>query len=150
MPKRPKHSPRRRAAVAKGYRSALEADVAVQLEEAGVEFDYEKSRLPYNPQTKHYTPDFELENGLIIEVKGRLTSADRQKHLRLKEQHPDLDIVFLFQVDNKLNSKSQTRYSDWCDRNGFDYAFKEVPERWYKYTKKDSAEDAKDDRHGDG
>ncbi len=57
---------------------------------------------------------------------------DRTKHLLIKQQHPDKDIRFLFKVDNKINKASETRYSDWCEKHGFLYAFGEVPEEWLK------------------
>jgi N-acetylmuramoyl-L-alanine amidase len=38
-----------------------------------------------------------LPNGIIIESKGRFLTADRQKHLLIKQQHPQLDIRFVFQ-----------------------------------------------------
>jgi hypothetical protein len=122
---------KRKKAKAAGFRSGLEQLVAGWLDEQGTEWEYESMRLPY--VTNHfYKPDFILPNGVIIEVKGRFTGKDRSKHLTVKKQHPELDIRFLFQTDNTLSPASTTRYSDWCEKNGFLYAFMEVPEEWCK------------------
>ena len=43
-------------------------------------------------------------------------------------------------VVNKLNKNSQTRYSDWCKRNGFPYAIMNVPYHWI-YPDKRSKEE---------
>jgi hypothetical protein len=93
---------------------------------------YEPHYVPYvePAKSKRYTPDFVLEGGIIIEAKGRFTAYDRAKHLLLKAQHPELDIRLVFQYDNKLSSKSKTRYSDWCNKHDIKYAIREVPEEW--------------------
>lgn len=108
--------------------------MAEHLEGKGIRYEYEpkESKMPYTPKTRVYLPDFVLPNGVILESKGRLTSDDRVKHLLLKEQHPDADIRFVFKVDNKLSPKSPTRYSEWCEKNGFPYCFigDGVPDEW--------------------
>jgi hypothetical protein len=85
------------------------------------------------PASEHtYNPDFKLPNGIIIETKGRFVIADRKKHLLVKQQHPELDIRFVFtNSKNKINKKSKTTYADWCEKNGFKYADKEIPEEWF-------------------
>lgn len=95
-----------------------------------VYWEYEPFNIAYEVKPKRYTPDFVLPNGVIIEAKGRFTGADRVKHLTLKKQKPDLDIRFVFQYDNKLSKNSKIRYSTWCEKNGFLYAIREVPEEW--------------------
>ena len=81
---------------------------------------------------RKYTPDFVLlNNSIIIESKGRFITADRQKHLMIKEQYPDLDIRFVFSNSKaKLSKLSQTTYGMWCDKHGFLYADKEIPSTW--------------------
>lgn len=118
-----------------GYRSGLEVTVAQQLEEAGIESDYESVKIKYMQPSKirTYTPDFPLPNGIIIETKGRFTTADRQKHLLIQEQYPELDIRFVFSnPNNKINKNSKTTYAMWCEKNGFMYAKKTIPEEWLK------------------
>ena len=120
-------------AIAAGYRSGLEEKVGKQLEDSGVEVRYEAFKVPYTvPATKHrYTPDYELPNGIVIETKGRFMAADRKKHVLIKKQHPDLDIRFVFSNPYaKLRKGSPTTYADWCDKNGFKWAAKWIPEEW--------------------
>jgi len=115
-----------------GYRSGLEEKVAAQLDGLSVSYQYEKVKLKYVVnETRTYTPDFLLPNGIIIESKGRFVAADRKKHLLVKQQHPDLDIRFVFSNSMaKINKGSKTTYGDWCDKHGFKYADKLIPEDW--------------------
>lgn len=116
-----------------GYRSGLEEKVGTELEQAGVKAEYEPFRIPYTiPESKHhYTPDYVLPNGIIIETKGRFMAADRKKHTLIQKQHPGLDIRFVFGNPNaKLRKGSPTTYADWCEKNGFKYAGKSVPTEW--------------------
>jgi hypothetical protein len=73
------------------------------------------------PASQHkYTPDFKLREGIYIEGKGRLLPSERKKHLLVKEQNPDVEIVFFFENANKpIYKGSSTTYGDWCDKNGF-------------------------------
>jgi len=126
---------KRAVALKHGFRSGLEEDVSKALTEAGVKFTYEEMKIKYvQPATeRQYTPDFELENGIIVETKGRFLVADRKKHLLIKRQHPHLDIRFVFSNSKqKITKGSRTSYADWCIKNGFLYADKEVPEHWLK------------------
>lgn len=118
-----------------GFRSGLEASIGKALSEMGVPYLFESSVILYvKPVTKHrYTPDFFLENYIIIESKGRFLPADRKKHLLIKQQHPDLDIRFVFSNSkSRLNKTSTTTYAMWCEKNGFMYANKMIPEEWIK------------------
>ena len=66
--------------------------------------------------------DFILPNGIIIEAKGQFVSSDRSKHKLIKEQHPDLDIRFVFSNSRtRIGKKSKTTYAMWCDRFGFNF-----------------------------
>ena len=132
MRPRRKPSKRRKDAISQGYRSGLELDVAEALERDGcTDFEYETWVIEYD-RPQQYKPDFILPNGIIIEAKGRFESKDRTKHLLVREQHPDLDIRFVFAQDNPLNKGSKSRYSDWCQKHGFQYAFLKVPKEWLK------------------
>ena len=134
MRRRPRHTQTRRRAKEAGFRSGFEQAVALQLEAAGADFEYEPKdkRIEYQNKPSKDLPDFVLPNGVLIEVKGRFTGADRAKHLLIQAQHPELDIRFVFQRDNTLSKVSKTRYSDWCDKHGFQYCFVTVPEEWYE------------------
>lgn len=122
--------------IREGYRSGLEEQIAAQLETAGVAAKYEDpdSRIEYEVnETRRYTPDFILPNGIIIETKGRFVTADRKKHKLIKEQHPDLDIRFVFSNSRARISKiSTTTYGMWCEKLGIPYADKRIPEAWLK------------------
>lgn len=116
-----------------GYRSGLEELVAAQLAAAGIVFEYEAVRLGFTPPTKRktYKPDFILPNGIVIETKGRFVTADRQKHRALKEEHPNLDIRFVFSRSRQfISKKSTTSYGDWCNRYQFLYADRLIPTEW--------------------
>lgn len=128
MSRRPKVSPE-----ARGYRSGLEGRVAQQLETLGIKVEYEAYKIPYViPESSHkYSPDFVLPNGIIVETKGRFVLADRKKHLLLQSQRPELDIRFVFSNSSaKINKGSHTSYADWCNKYGFIFADKLIPESW--------------------
>ena len=115
------------------YRSKFEEEIAKKLK--GTRAKYERLILPYY-KLHTYKPDWVLPNGIIIEAKGRFTAHDRAKHLLIQKQHPILDIRFVFKYDNKLHRESKTRYSVWCVKHNFKYAFLEVPKSWIKEKKK--------------
>lgn len=118
-----------------GFRSGLEEKVAEFLTSNGVKFTFETMKVPYvKPETKHtYSPDFILDNGIIIETKGRWLLDDRKKHLLIRKQHPNLDIRILFQnAHSKISKGSKTSYADFCDKHGIKYAHRTIPEEWLK------------------
>lgn len=117
------------------FRSGLERQNARRLIAAGVPLRYEDERIRYLKPAKNatYTPDFILPNGIIVETKGRFLTADRQKHLLIKDQHPELDIRFVFSSSRtKISKTSKTTYAMWCESKGFLYADKFIPEEWYQ------------------
>lgn len=125
-------SERRRHAIKNGYRSGLEDDIAKDLRDRGVNFEYEKLKVQWQLlENKTYTPDFKLPNGIIIESKGRFVQADRKKHLVIQDQHPFLDIRFVFSNSrSKLYKGAKSTYGDWCNKHGFLYADKRIPDEW--------------------
>tara|TARA_R110001592_G_scaffold54612_3_gene167029 strand:- start:124 stop:519 length:396 start_codon:yes stop_codon:yes gene_type:complete len=127
-------SERRQHAIRNGYRSGLEDDISVDLKDRGVSFEYETLKIKWTLlENKTYTPDFILTNGIIVESKGRFVAADRKKHLKVKEQHPNLDIRFVFSNSRgKLSKGAKSTYGDWCDKHGFTYADKRIPDEWLK------------------
>jgi len=121
----------RQSALKAGFRSGLEQDNAKLLERHNIGFQYEKLKLPYVTKPHVYTPDFQMDNGIIIETKGRFLPSDRTKHLLIKKQHPDLDIRFVFSHSGqKLSKMSKQTYGGWCDKNGFLNADKLIPVSW--------------------
>ena len=116
-----------------GFRSGLEERIAEQLDKAGVDYTYEEVKVKYiKPASQHvYTPDFVLANGIIVETKGRFLMADRQKHILVKRHNPTLDIRFVFSNSNaRISKTSRTTYASWCEKNGFLFADKTIPEEW--------------------
>lgn len=116
-----------------GYRSGLEEKIAADLARAGHEVQFETLKIPFiQPvRPRHYTPDFPLKNGIIVETKGRFITDDRTKHKLIKAQHPDLDIRFVFSNSRtKLSKGSPTTYGMWCAQYGFLYADKTIPQEW--------------------
>lgn len=118
-----------------GFRSGLEEDTAKYLVARGINPHYEEKVIEYvKPERKaKYTPDFPLDNGIIVETKGRFLTEDRQKHLLIKKQHPNLDIRFVFSNPNaRISKTSSTTYAMWCVKHDFKYAAKTIPDEWLK------------------
>lgn len=117
-----------------GFKSGLEETISIQIESKGIKVEYETEKVNYTiPASSHtYNPDFKLPNGIRVETKGRFVLTDRKKHLLVKEQNPTLDIRFVFTNSrNKINKKSKTTYADWCEKHGFKYADKVIPDEWF-------------------
>ena len=124
--------------MAKRYRSQLEANFARNLRERKIASLYEQDKIQYIPKPRTYTPDFYIKEGdFYVETKGRFFATDRTKHLLIKEQHPDIDIRFVFlNAKNRLDKRSRTTYAQWCEKNGFLYSEKRMPEEWMKVKTK--------------
>jgi hypothetical protein len=115
-----------------GFRSGLEETIAAQLKSAGIDPKFETLKLPYRVEKNHtYTPDFPVGKRIIIETKGRFQTADRMKMLEVKKQHPEYEFRFIFNNSkSKISKVSATTYGKWCEKNGFKYADKVVPQEW--------------------
>lgn len=117
------------------YKSLLEVKYAKELAKVKhVSITYETVRLPYTLK-RYYLPDFvcRKDSGEVffIEVKGYFRGSDRAKLKAVREAHPEADVRLLFAANNKINAKSTMRYSDWCEKNNFKYAIKEMPKDWF-------------------
>jgi hypothetical protein len=121
-----------RAIRGRKYRSRLEASVAKKAQASRISLEYEPFTVAFvQPAKKRkYNPDFVLANGILIEVKGRLTREDRVKMILVRDQNPQLDIRFVFKEDGWLTKTKTTRYSEWCKNNNFKYAFERIPIQW--------------------
>jgi hypothetical protein len=119
------------------YRSKAEKEFANVLADAKINFTYEPNRIPY-VISKTYLPDFYLvDYGFYIEFKGYFKPSDRTKHKLIKEQHPLIDIRFVFMDANKkLNKTSKTSYGFWCDQHDFEWAENKIPDEWLTKKKK--------------
>lgn len=112
-------------------RSGFERALAHQLKQAKCSFEYETMKLPY--VIAHvYNPDFILDNGIIIEAKGRFMKGDTAKMKAVKAAHPDLDIRFVFMDAQKKISGQKTTHAQWAERHGFPWASERIPQEWLK------------------
>lgn len=123
------------------FRSKSEEKIYNLLKEKNIPCEYEKGKIEYEwSENKTYVPDFFLlENGIILEVKGRFKLEDRKKHLFIRKQKPELDIRFIF--DNpkaKLYKGGKMTNGSWCDKYKFKYSSlrEGVPEEWINERKR--------------
>ena len=116
------------------YRSGLEKEVAAYLRKTQKKVRYEVLKVEWEDlRYRTYTPDFVLDNGIIIETKGIFDSDDRRKHREIQRQHPELDIRFVFSnAKAKLYKGAKSRYFNWCEQHKFQWANRVIPEDWLK------------------
>ena len=140
------HTVSTKPALSRRYRSGLEEKLAKQLDEAGVEYEYESTKIPYTVPAREakYIPDFPIPGtNILIEAKGhwgggrfggikQASAEQRQKMLLLKEQHPHLDIRVVYErASTKIYPGSPTTNAQWAETHGFMWADKgTVPESW--------------------
>ena len=108
----------------KKRRSKLELRFEEILKELEVEYGYEVTKIPYKvPESNHhYTVDWSIQNGLLIETKGYLSDhTERRKYVLLKEQHPGLDLRFVFDNPNKLCGGTKMTHAKWAEKYEFKY-----------------------------
>lgn len=114
------------------YRSGLEDRLVEFLSGIQKEVRYEKLKIEWEDlRYRTYTPDFLLDNGIIIEAKGQFDSEDRHKLKCVRRQHPELDIRFVFSNSRaKLYKGAKSTYADWCDKNKFKWSHRTIPNEW--------------------
>ena len=101
-----------------------------------MDFEYESETMKYVQPAKArvYNPDFIITRNdghkIYVEVKGILSSMEREKFLNILNSNPDKDIRILLVRDNLLSRTSKTRYSMWCAAKGVKYAVKSIPDEW--------------------
>ena len=116
------------------YRSKLEEKFAAFLTGKKIPFKYEDGKITYYVKVRggacndcgskevlkkrYYVPDFRV-GAIVLETKGRLTSAERTKFIALQSVHPNM--VLIFQRDNPIRKGSVTKYSDWAKEQGIQY-----------------------------
>ena len=112
------------------FRSKLEACVAKKLDLEGHVYMYEPNKIDYKLEC-NYTPDFVLQNGVHLEIKGFFKPSDRRKMLAVINQHPELDIRMVFQRNNPLAKNSKTTYGSWCEKHGIQWCiWPDIPPEW--------------------
>jgi hypothetical protein len=122
----------RRSTQTKIYRSKLEQRVSLELPST-VRNNYETHHLTYTVDHK-YCPDWSIDDKTFIEAKGYFRASDRAKHLYIREQYPDVTVMFVFgDAKNKIHKNSKTTYADWCEKYGFKYTdIKQgIPKEWF-------------------
>ena len=113
------------------FRSKLEEKVAILLQELGITYEYESTKVPYTIQ-HHYTPDFVLPNYTYLETKGYWDAADRRKILAVKKANPEIDLRMVFQAPyNTISKKSKTTYALWCEKHDIPWtSYHNIPLDW--------------------
>lgn len=116
----------------RGYRSRLEEIIAKQIVQADHSLRYEMTKIKWvDFAIRSYTPDFVLDNGIIIEVKGFWATGDRRKHVEIQQQHSDLDIRLVFENSGrKIRKGSATSYGKWCEKKNIQYCDRIIPQAW--------------------
>lgn len=105
-------------------RSKLETQFVDILKDFDIPWEYEGTKLNYYiPESKHtYLIDFSIQNKLHLELKGYLSDhAERTKYILVKEQHPDLDIRFVFANCHKPCGGMKMTHGEWATKHGFKY-----------------------------
>ena len=128
MPRPKRHNPA-------GYRSGLETKFQAACEAKGWKLAYEQDKIKYViPASNHsYTPDFTVTKNVYIETKGLWVSSDRKKAALIKEQHPDITILYVLQRNQGITKKSKTTYLDWAAKNGLDACTFSDTQHWQDY-----------------
>lgn len=108
----------------KKSRSGLEDKARLILHKHKIQHEYEPKdkKLEWVEPVKYhkYLPDIQIGN-IIYETKGRFTLQDRTKMLLLKQQHPNIRFIMVFQKNQPIRKGSKTLYSDWCNKNGIEW-----------------------------
>lgn len=121
-------------------RSKLEVQFESLLKDFEVQYDYEITKIPYIvPESKHtYLVDWTVLNGLLVETKGYLADhTERKKYILIKEQHPELDLRFVFQDPNKKCGGMKTTHAQWADKCGFKWCSIKDTEQLKNWITKD-------------
>jgi len=95
------------------FRSTWEANYARYLNHVGIKWKYES--ITYNlTENKTYTPDFILDDGTIVEVKGWLTKQGKEKLDLFRKEYPDAKIVVVDRkAYNELKKLYQFKLEKW-------------------------------------
>lgn len=119
------------------FKGNIEPVVADYLSSKNLTFTYETEKLPYTVvEHRVYIPDFIVDTPsgrrIYLEVKGYFRPEDRRKLTFVRESHPEKDIRLVFKQDNKIHAKTNTRYSDWCEKHKWIYCVGGIPEDWFE------------------
>ena len=110
------------------YRSKFEK----RVHEANPDLEYELNKYKLSYYITHmYQPDFvhPAEPNVYYEAKGRFrTSGEARKYVEIQKQHPEIEIIFLFQNPRTKMPGARPRkdgttltMAEWADKHGFRY-----------------------------
>jgi hypothetical protein len=124
----------------KGKDSRLESELfeSVKRRKFNATYNFRNAKdtvkLAYRVPQDYY-PDLiitqkDTGHTIYVEIKGWFKPSDRVKMLAVKKCNPDADIRLVFQADNFLTKAKKKRYSEWADKNGFEWAVGSIPDDW--------------------
>jgi len=103
-----------------GMKSMAEVETAALFDEHGIKYGYETETWDYQYEPQKYTPDFNTDNEIHVEVKGKATKETRKKMLAVQRDNPGKVIVLRFlRGINKIAKNSKTTYLGWFRKKGF-------------------------------
>lgn len=125
------------------FKSPDEMHFAEKLDEAGLEWEYEKrsDALTWIPKPKKYYADFSviLKDGrkVYAEIKGkRLWTGDSGKYMTIKEQHPDFPLFFVWTDASKKQPHVKYTGEDFCRKLGYPCTTNgDIPKEWTEIKK---------------
>lgn len=140
-----RHKPRRKKIEYKGQTMASQSEVrfAKGLDDRRIPWEYESDEIKWTQTARVYTPDFKItrkdRTEFFVEYKGFLWTEDKQKMKAVKEQHPDIDIRFVFADAHKPVHGAKTRkdgtkmsHAEWAEKTGYLWAHATIPASWLK------------------
>lgn len=116
-----------------GMKSMGEVYCAADMDKRRIKWKYEEEELDYTISST-YNPDFTLNNGTLIEYKGKMTDTTRKKLVAVKKNNPNKKLCIVFErANNKLSSRPNSwRYWEWAERNDFPWSEGVIKKEWYK------------------
>lgn len=112
-------------------RSKFEDRILQNLTNRQADFTYEDETFQYLVQRKYKVDYYFPQTNIYVEAKGYLRSDDQRKMRAVKEQHPDIDIRFLFMKANSKVQGSKMTCQQWAEKYGFIWAEGDViPDEW--------------------
>ena len=88
-------------------RSSWEANIARVFKRLGISYEYEREVL--NLDDICYTPDFFLQNNVIVEVKGFWNDESRKKVAALEKHHPEYSVL---PIDADMYESIRRKFAD--------------------------------------
>ena len=91
------------------------------------------TNIRYKQTSNSLIKSTQVEIGKPIADNSSGLYVNRRKHLAIQRQHPHLDIRFVFTNSrSKLRKGAKSSYGQWCDKYGFRYYDRIIPEDWLK------------------